>query len=61
MVFVQNGIPWWYAKDLPRLDPGGKLARAIAPERVIGGVAYSANELVEPGVITTINLSGPGR
>lgn len=51
VVFVQNGIPWWYAKDLPRLDPGGKLARAIAPERVIGGVAYSANEVVEPAVI----------
>jgi 2-dehydropantoate 2-reductase len=51
VVFVQNGIPWWYAKELPRLDPGGKLARAIAPQRVIGGVAYSANEVVEPGVI----------
>jgi 2-dehydropantoate 2-reductase len=34
-----------------RLDPGGKLARAVAPERVVGGVAYSANEIVEPGVI----------
>ena len=51
VVFVQNGIPWWYAKELPRLDPGGRLARAIAPERLIGGVAYSANEVVEPGVI----------
>ena len=51
VVFVQNGIPWWYAKELPRLDPGGKLARAIAAERVIGGVAYSANEVVEPGII----------
>jgi len=51
VVFVQNGIPWWYAKELPRLDPGGKLARAIASERVIGGVAYSAYEVVEPGVI----------
>src|SRR6185295_9925391 len=42
-VFVQNGIPWWYAAglesethrarprppDLSRLDPGGALARAI--------------------------------
>lgn len=51
VVFVQNGIPWWYAKELPRLDPGGRLARVIAPERVIGGVAYSANEVVQPGVI----------
>jgi len=51
VVFVQNGIPWWYAKELPRLDPGGRLARAISPERILGGVAYSANEVVEPGVI----------
>jgi 2-dehydropantoate 2-reductase len=60
-VFVQNGIPWWYAQglsaarprppDLSRLDPDGALARAIAPERVIGGVVYSSNNLVEPGVV----------
>ncbi|MGQ0650753.1 MAG: ketopantoate reductase family protein [Betaproteobacteria bacterium] len=51
VVFTQNGIPWWYASDNPRLDPGGKLARAISPERVLGGVAYSANEVIEPGVV----------
>ena len=27
------------------------LARAVAPERVVGGVIYSANEALEPGVI----------
>src|SRR5688572_12632231 len=51
VVFVQNGIPWWYARENERLDPGGKLARAIAPERILGGVAYSANDVVEPGVV----------
>jgi 2-dehydropantoate 2-reductase len=51
VVFVQNGIPWWYDARLKRLDPDGALARAIAPERVVGGVAYSANEIVAPGVI----------
>ena len=50
-VFVQNGIPWWYDARLTRLDPGGRLAAAVAPERIVGGVAYSANEIVEPGVI----------
>jgi len=60
-VFVQNGIPWWYAQglkpdrpkppDLARLDPGGALARAIAPERVIGAVVYSSNDLVAPGSV----------
>src|SRR3954469_24807930 len=51
VVFVQNGIPWWYDARLKRLDPGGLLAKAIAPERIVGGVAYSANEIVEPGVV----------
>ena len=51
VVFVQNGIPWWYDKRLTRLDPDGALARAVAHDRVIGGVAYSANEIIEPGVI----------
>ena len=61
VVFAQNGIPWWYAQglsasrpaapSLEALDPGGKLARAIAPERVIGAVVYSANAVVAPGVV----------
>jgi len=64
-VFVQNGVPWWYAQgidgetrfrrprppDLSRLDPGGVLARTISPERVIGAVVYSSNDLVAPGEI----------
>jgi len=51
VAFVQNGIPWWYAREIERLDPGGKLARAISAERILGGVAYSANDVVEPGVV----------
>ena len=61
VVFAQNGIPWWYGiglasskrrpPDLSRLDPGGILGKTIAPERIIGGVIYSANDLVEPGVV----------
>lgn len=61
-VFVQNGIPWWYAQglstarprppDLARLDPGGVLARSLAPERVIGAVVYSSNNLDAPGQVT---------
>ena len=51
VAFVQNGLPWWYAREIERLDPGGKLARAVAAERILGGVAYSANDVVAPGVV----------
>src|ERR671930_547558 len=51
VLFVQNGIPWWYDERLVRLDPERARARAVAAERVIGAVAYSANEIVAPGVI----------
>ena len=51
VVFVQNGIPWWYDKSLTRLDPDGRLARAVPAASIAGGVAYSANEIIEPGVI----------
>src|SRR3954462_3321679 len=36
VVFVQNGIPWWYDSRLKRLDPDGLLAKAVAPERIVG-------------------------
>jgi len=68
VAFVQNGIPWWYAQglskerprppDLSRLDPGGALAKAVAPERVIGAVVFSANHVEAPGVIQNAT---PGR
>ncbi len=60
VVFAINGIPWWYfhgappranRPDLGFLDPGGVLARHVGLERVIGCVIYSANAVVEPGVI----------
>ena len=59
VVFIQNGIPWWYPQghassklpDLSSLDPGGKLKKAVAPERVLGGIVYSANEVISPGVV----------
>ncbi|MDO8768716.1 MAG: 2-dehydropantoate 2-reductase [Burkholderiaceae bacterium] len=61
VVFVQNGIPWWYANglssdrrsppDLSRLDPGGLLTSTIAPERVVGATIYTSNEVIAPGVI----------
>lgn len=60
VVFVMNGIPWWYfdhhggpleGTRLPEADPGGALRRAIGIGRTIGGVVYSATEVTSPGVI----------
>src|SRR5262245_3897593 len=57
---AQNGIPWWYFQShdgplaetsLESVDPGGVIARSIAPERVVGCVAYCATEILTPGVI----------
>lgn len=65
VVFVQNGIPWWYghglakerpaAPDLSRLDPGGALAKSIGLPRTIGAVVTSSNHVIEPGVIRNIS------
>ena len=57
VVFAQNGIPWWYGIGLaaarprpPELRDMG-LRKVLAKEQIIGGVVYSANEVVEPGVV----------
>ena len=59
IVFAQNGIPWWYdlrlppdhppPPDLAFLDPGGRLRAAVSKARIVGGVIFSANEIVAPG------------
>jgi 2-dehydropantoate 2-reductase len=60
VVFVTNGIPWWYfhghggdqeGRRLPRLDPDGTIWTAIGPQRTLGGVVYSACTVVAPGVV----------
>ncbi|HEX4999736.1 MAG TPA: 2-dehydropantoate 2-reductase, partial [Terriglobia bacterium] len=59
-VSTQNGVPWWYFQRhggeldgarLERLDPDGAIEAAIAPDRVLGSIAYFATEVTEPGVI----------
>ena len=59
IIFAVNGIPWWYfhgirddaASRLPRLDPKGLLWQEVGPERVLGCVIRSPNQIVSPGVI----------
>ena len=65
VIFAQNGIPWWYDIGLPAthpappdlsfLDPGGALRAAIPKERIIGGVIFSSNEVIEPGVVANLS------
>lgn len=60
VVSTQNGIPWWYFQGhggdldglvLERVDPGGAIAAAVEPRRVVGSLAYFATDVPEPGVI----------
>ena len=65
VVFAQNGIPWWYDIGLPKshpptpdlgfLDPGGRLRAAVPRERIIGGVIFSSNEVIAPGVVANLS------
>src|SRR6476659_2749297 len=65
VVFAQNGIPWWYdiglpakhppTPDLAFLDPGGKLRAAIPKARIVGGVVFSSNEVLAPGVVANLS------
>jgi 2-dehydropantoate 2-reductase len=63
IISTQNGIPWWYFQRLggpmdgwvlERVDPGGHIARAIDPARVVGALAYFSTEIAAPGVIRHI-------
>jgi 2-dehydropantoate 2-reductase len=60
VISTQNGIPWWYFQtsdgplaglSLERVDPGGIIASAIDPRRVIASLAYFSTDIAEPGVI----------
>jgi 2-dehydropantoate 2-reductase len=65
VIFAQNGIPWWYDIGLPAahpappdlsfLDPGGALRAAVPKERIVGGVIFSSNEVIEPGVVANLS------
>ena len=65
IVFAQNGIPWWYdiglapdhppMPDLGFLDPGGALRALVSRKRIIGGVIFSSNVVVAPGIVTNLS------
>ena len=60
VISTQNGVPWWYFHQhggeleglrLERVDPGGAIASAIEPRRVVGSLAYFSTDVAEPGLI----------
>jgi 2-dehydropantoate 2-reductase len=65
VVFAQNGIPWWYdiglaadhppTPDLGFLDPGGALRTVVPKARIVGGVIFSSNEVVAPGIVANLS------
>jgi 2-dehydropantoate 2-reductase len=69
VVFLTNGIPWWYfmghggaddGRRLPLLDPGDALWQAVGPRRLIGGIAWPASALPSPGVVRMISAPTRG-
>jgi 2-dehydropantoate 2-reductase len=63
VVTMINGVPWWYfhrlagpyeGRRLESVDPGGAIAAAIEPGRIVGGIVYPAAQLLEPGVVRVI-------
>ena len=60
VVFLQNGIPWWFFhgfggvladRRMQALDPSDEMWQQIGPERAIGGVIFVGADSVSPGVI----------
>lgn len=60
VVSAMNGIPWWFGagldhpalrEPLETVDPGGRLATAMAPECVVGCVVHLTASMPEPGVV----------
>ena len=61
VVTAMNGVPWWFfhrlkfhngEERLESLDPGGKLTRAVATDRIVGCVIHLAASTPEPGVVS---------
>jgi len=61
IITAMNGVPWWFFDRLAfgggrlrleSLDPGGKLARAMPTERVVGCVIHLAASTPQPGLVS---------
>lgn len=57
---VQNGLPWWYfqrhggeldGRHIRCMDPDGRMAEHLDPQRIVGCVVFAAAEVIAPGII----------
>jgi 2-dehydropantoate 2-reductase len=56
---AMNGVPWWFGSGLGVLgeaplasvDPGGRIAAAIALSQVVGCVVHASTAAPEPGLV----------
>ena len=62
VAFLTNGVPWWYfhghggewdGHRLPLLDPGDTIWTAVG-RRTVGGIAWPASSVPEPGVVRVL-------
>ena len=69
VAFLTNGVPWWYfhghggamdGQRLPLLDPDDVIWKAIGPLRTVGGIAWPASSVPEPGVIRVMSPKSRG-
>ena len=64
VAFLTNGVPWWYfhghggamdGQRLPLLDPDDVIWKAVGPRRTVGGIAWPASSVPEPGVVRVLS------
>ena len=57
---AMNGVPWWFLQGfgasyagqrLTSIDPQGEIARAIAPQHVVGCVVHASCSVDAPGLV----------
>jgi 2-dehydropantoate 2-reductase len=53
IVTLQNGLPFWYVREPPlrSVDPGGRIARLFADDRIVGGVVHVSGRVAAPGAV----------
>ena len=65
LITALNGLPWWFTAGLPvpglrleSVDPAGRIAALLPPERVIGCVVHASCALREPGWVRHVMGNG---